>query len=172
MDGKVTVIRMRWWGHGLVLLCLIVFPLLGTLIGSAGLDLLRAPDERWKGVLLLLGAAFSVLIGVMLLDILFTYRLEVDRSGLRIIGNFWRRALVWEEITSITVRPNARGIGYHVLIEVDGTRSPRRHWSHLWIAGYRLPTPMEKGPRALADFLKRKRQEALKALEAPADGAP
>lgn len=162
MSGKITVIRMRWWGHGLVLFSLIVLTLLGTAMGIAGLDLLRAPGESWKGVFLLGSAAFFLLIGVMLLDLLFTYRLEVDRRGLRIIGNFWRREFVWEEVTRMTVRPNPRGIGYHVLIEVDGTHLPRRHWSRLWLAGYQLPTPMEKGPRALAAFLKRKRQEALK----------
>jgi hypothetical protein len=165
VSSKVTVIRMRWWGHALVMLCLAIFPLLGSAMGWAGIGLLRLPGEWWKGLFLIGAATFFLFVSLMLLDCLFTYRLEVDRSGLRIIGNFSRRELVWQEITRISCCPNPRGIGYHVLIEVDGSRNPRRHWSRLWTLGYQVPTPMDKGPGELAAFLKRKRREYLKPLQ-------
>jgi hypothetical protein len=162
VSGRVTIIGMRWWGHVLVLLCLAIFPVLGAAMVWAGIGLLTLPGEWWKGLFLIGAATFFLFVSLMLLDCLFTYRLEVDRSGLRIIGNFTRHQLLWQEITRISLRHNPRGIGYHVLIEVDGSHNPRRHWSRLWTLGYQVPTPMDKGPSELAAFLKRKRRAYLK----------
>ncbi len=162
ITGSVTVLRMRWWGHLLLLFCLPVFGGLSAAMGIAGLDLLGEAGEWWKGIFLLVGAGFMLFVMVLLLNGLFTYRLEIGPMGIRMIGNFWTFSLGWSEITRISRRANVRGIGYHVHIEVDGSNLPRRHWSRLWSLGYMIPTPMEKGPAELTAYLKRKRRENIK----------
>ncbi|WP_285710077.1 hypothetical protein [Erythrobacter oryzae] len=168
MGHAATIIRMRWWGHLLLLVCLPVFTGLAAAMGFAGLDLLNEAGGWWKGPLMLASAGLMLFVVMLLLNGLLTYRLEVDPSGLRLIGNFWTISLRWSEITAIRRRINLRGIGYHVHIEVDGSNLPRRHWSGLWSLGYMIPTAMEKGPRELAAYLKRKRSEALKREGSPA----
>ncbi|RNJ62947.1 MAG: hypothetical protein EDM03_00405 [Porphyrobacter sp. IPPAS B-1204] len=161
MSGKVTIIRMRWWGHLLFILPLLFLPPIGVVMGSAGIDLLDDPGGWWKAPILMAGAGVSLLAGVLMLNVLFTYRLEIESSSLRLVGNLWTHDISWEEITRISKRHNPKSIGSHVLIEVDGSRLPRRHWHRLWIAGYQIPAPMEKGPTELTAYLKRKRREAL-----------
>jgi hypothetical protein len=130
-------------------------------MGLAGINLLDQQGGWWQGPSLIAGSGLFLLSIVLLLNVLFVYRLEVDHRSLRLLGNFWSHDISWAEIASISIRPNPRGIGHHVLIEVDGSRLPRRHWSRLWSAGYQIPTPMEKGPTELAAFLKRKRREYI-----------
>ncbi|MCZ8369534.1 MAG: hypothetical protein O9293_06125 [Porphyrobacter sp.] len=166
MSDKVTVIRMRWWGYLMLLFCIPIFAILTAAMGFAGLRLIGEAGGWWKGLLLLASAIFMLFLEVLLLNVLFTYRLEIGASGLRIIGNFWTHSLSWTEITRIERRINLKGIGYHVAIEVDGSRLPRRHWSGLWASGYQIPTPMAKVPTELAAYLKRKRREYLRRAQA------
>lgn len=162
MSGKVTVIRMRWWGHLLVILPLLIASVMGVVIGAAGVDLLHEPTGWWQGLVLLAGAGVFLLSGVLALNLMFTYRLEIDDRSVRLVGNLWVHDISWQEITRISKRPNPKGVGHHVLIEVDGSRLPRRHWHRLWVPGYQVPTPMEKGPEELAAYLKRKHREICK----------
>ncbi|WP_172449790.1 hypothetical protein [Porphyrobacter sp. HT-58-2] len=166
MDGKVTVIKMRWWGHLGVICIVAVVGTLAAAMGWAGTSLLAAPDGSWRGLLLIFSAAFMLFIVLLHLNVLFTYRLEIGASGVHMVGNFWTHHFTWQEITGIRKRLNYRALGYHVLIEVDGSHLPRRHWTHLGAGGYQIPTPMEKGPTELNAYLKRKRREYLKRAQA------
>ncbi|OZA92335.1 MAG: hypothetical protein B7X57_08465 [Erythrobacter sp. 34-65-8] len=168
MSGKVTVIRMRWWGHLLFVFPLLFLPPIGVAMGSAGIDLLNEPGGWWKGPIIIAGAGVFLFAGVLMLNLLFTFRLEIDSRSLRLVGNLWTHDISWREITRISKVHNPRGIGYHVLIEVDGSRLPRRHWHRLWLAGYQIPTPMDKHPTELAAYLKRKWREALRRQQAEA----
>jgi hypothetical protein len=170
--GTVTVIRPRWWANAFLLVAILFYLALGAAMGLAGLDLLARPGGWWKGPVLLIGAIGWVIGAVLLGNFLFTYRVEVDRCGLRIIGNLWRHDLTWQEITRIRKRHNFRGIGYHVHITVDGSRSPHRHWSGLWLQGYRIATLMDKGPTELTAYLERKRRESLKRQQEEAGTTP
>ena len=161
MRGHVTVIRMRWWGHLLLILPLLILPPIAAVMGSAGIVLLDEAGGWWKGPIVIACAGIFLFAGVLMLNILFTYRLEFDSRSLRLVGNLWTHDISWQEITRISKRINPKGIGYHVLIEVDGSRLPRRHWHRLWVARYQIPTPMEKGPTELTAYLKRKRRDAL-----------
>jgi hypothetical protein len=164
----MTIIRMRWWGHLITILPLLILPPIGAVMGSAGIDLMDEPGGWWKAPIVIAGAGLFLLTGVLMLNSLFTYRLEIDRRSLRLVGNLWTHDISWQEITRISKRPNPRAFGYHVLIEVDGSRLPRRHWHRLWVAGYQIPTPMEKGPTELTAYLKRKRRDYLKRQQAEA----
>lgn len=162
MAGEVIVIRMRVWGHLLLLFCLPIFAGLAAVMAWAGLGLFGEAGGWWKGLLLLASAVFMLFVVMLLLNAIFTYRLEIGAGGLRMVGNFWTHSLSWPEITRIERRLNLRGIGYHVAIEVDGSRLQPRHWSGLWASGYQIPTPMEKGPIELTAYLKRKRRDYLR----------
>ena len=61
---------------------------------------------------------------------------------------------------------NPNGFGHHVLIEVDGSHLPRRHWSRLWSTGYQIPAMMEQRPSELVGWLQRKRRDYRKSLAA------
>jgi hypothetical protein len=161
MSAKVTTIRTRWWGHVLFALPLLILPPICIVMVSAGIDLLDDPGGWWKAAIIIAGAGMFLLALLLILNVMLTYRIEIDSRSLRLVGNFWTHAISWEEITRISKRLNPRAIGYHVLIEVDGSRLPRRHWSRLWAAGYQIPTPMEKGPAELTAYLQRKRREYL-----------
>jgi hypothetical protein len=162
MSDKLTVIKMRWWGHLGVIFIVAIFGTLAAGMGWGGIGLLTAPDGSWRGLLLILFAAMMLYIVLIPLNTLFTYRLEIGASGVKMAGNFWTHHFTWQEITRIRKRLNYRALGYHVLIEVDGSNLPRRHWTHLGAGGYQIPTPMEKGPTELTAYLKRKRREYLK----------
>ncbi len=162
MNGAAAIIRMRWWGHLLLLFYLPVCTGLAAGMCFAGVDLLSQAGGWWKSLFVLASAGFMLFIVVLLLNGIFATRLEIGPTGLRMIGNFWTLSLHWSEITAIRRRINLRGIGYHVHIEVDGSNLPRRHWSGLWSVGYMIPTAMEKGPRELAAYLQRKRRDYLK----------
>ncbi len=168
MGNKVTIIAMRWWGHLVLLLCIPVVGALAAAMGWSGVDALAEPGGWWKGALLSLFLGLMLFVALILLNLLFTYRLEIDAGGLRLVGNFWTHHVTWREITNITRRPNPRGLGFHVHLEVDGSNLPRRHWSGLWFAGYQIPTPMEKAPAELTAFLKRKQREYLNRQQADA----
>jgi hypothetical protein len=135
-------------------------------MGWAGIGILSKPDGWWVGPLLMLLSSLLMTVTVVLLNALFTYRVEIDARGLRIIGNFYTHDLTWQEITLIQKRHNYRAPGYHVRIEVDGSRAPRRHWSNLWLTGYFVHPGMEKGGIELTAYLKRKRREYLKSQRA------
>jgi hypothetical protein len=160
------VIRQRWWGHLAVMLCLPVVALLGAAMAWAGIGLFAEAGGWWKGVILLAFATFMMFVVVGLLNHLFTFRVEIYPHGLRLAGNFWSHRMTWQEITRIEKRHNYRAPGYHVEIEVDGSRLPRRHWSNLWWARYQIPFGMEKDAGRLAEYLRRKRREALKRQQA------
>ena len=168
MSGKVTVIRMRWWGHLLFVLPLLILPPIGIAMGSAGFDLLDEPGGWWRAPILIAGAIVFIAAGVLMLNFLLTYRLEIDSRSVRLVGNLWTHDISWQEITCISKRHNPRSFGYHVLIEVDGSRLPRRHWHRLWVAGYQIPAPMEKGAAELVAYLNRKRRDYLKRQRAEA----
>ena len=162
MSGKVIVIRRRWWAD---LISLILVPGVTTLSGAmgwAGVRILGKPDGWWAGPMLLLGSSLFMLAAVIALNALFTYRVELNARGLRIIGNLYTHDLTWKEITLIHRRHNFRVPGYHVGIEVDGSNLPRRHWCNLWAKGYFIHPGMEKGGTALTAYLMRKRREYLK----------
>lgn len=165
VDGKVTVIKMRWWGHFAAIYIVAVSGTLAAAMGWAGIGLLAEPDGSWRGLLLILFAAMMLYPVLVHLNVLFTYRLEIGASGMKMVGNFWTHHFTWQEITRITKRNNYR-VGYHVLIEVDGSNLPRRHWTHLGAGGYQIPTPMGKGPTQLTAYLKRKRREYRKRAQA------
>lgn len=166
MAEGVIVIRQRWWMHLLMLLCLPVVAILGVVMGQAGLGLFAQAGGWWKGSFLMASAAFMLFVVVLLLNRLFTFRLEIYPHGLRLVGSFWSHRMTWQEITRIEKRHNFRAPGYHVEIEVDGSRLPRRHWSNLWWARYQIPFGMEKDAGTLTDYLRRKRREALRRQEA------
>lgn len=171
MSDKITVIKMRWWGHLGMILIVAIFGTLAAAWGWFGIGLLTAPDGSWRGLVLILFAAITAFILLAPLNTLFTYRLEIDASGMKMVGNFWTHHFTWQEITCIRKRPNPRGLTYHVLIEVDGSHLPRRHWTHLGWGGYQIPTPMEKGPTELTAYLQRKQQDYLRRQE-PQPSAP
>ncbi len=125
MSGKVTVIKMRWWGHFAAICIVAGFGTLAAAMGWAGIGLLAAPDGSWKGLLLIFSAAFMLFPVLVHLNVLFTYRLEIGAMGLHMVGNFWTHHFTWQEITRISKRLNYRALGYHVLIEVDGSHLPR-----------------------------------------------
>ncbi|WP_143738117.1 hypothetical protein [Erythrobacter donghaensis] len=163
------IIRQRWWGHLAVLLCLPIFGILAAAMASSGFALFAKPGGWWRGLIILGGAGLMLLIVVLQLNHLFAFRLEIYPHGLRLAGNFWSHRITWQEITRIEKRHNYRAPGYHVAIEVDGSRLPRRHWSNLWWARYQIPSGMEKGAGELTDYLKRKRREALKRQQSVAE---
>lgn len=162
MTGKVITIRRRWWAHLVILIPLAVFPVLCALMAMAAFDILSEPGGWWRSPLLLLGSWVMGLAAIIALNALFFYRVELDARGLRIIGNLWTHDITWDEITLIYKRHNYRAPGYHVGIEVDGSRLPPRHWCNLWVKGYFIHPGMEKGGIALTAYLKRKRREALR----------
>lgn len=162
MAGKVITIRLRWWMHLVMLLCLPVVAILGAGMGHSGLRLLSQGGGWWKGLILLACATFMAFVVVLLLNRIFAFRIEIDPHGLRLVGNFWSHTMTWEEITRIEKRHNFRAPGYHVEIAVDGSRLPRRHWSNLWWDRYQIPFGMEKDAGRLSEYLRRKRREALK----------
>ncbi|OBV12656.1 hypothetical protein [Erythrobacter dokdonensis] len=170
MSAKVVIIRMRWWGHMLNIFALLFVAPLGLVIGSAGIAQLNEPGSWWKAPILMASGGTFLLAAVLLLNTLFTYRLEIDSRSLRLIGNLWTHDISWQEITCIAKHPNPKGFGYHVLIEVDGSRLPRRHWHRLWVAGYQIPTPMGKGPTELTAYLNRKRRDYLRRVQAAPAG--
>jgi hypothetical protein len=168
MSAGPIIIRQRWWGHLVVLFCLPIVATLGVVFGSAGIGLFGEAGGWWKGLFLIAGAVFMLFVVVFLLNNLFTFRLEIDARGLRMVGNFWTHDLAWQEITRTEKSHNNRAPGYHVHVMVDGSRYPRRHWSNLWFAGYGIPSLMEKGATDLAAYLKRKRRDALRPQRAAA----
>ena len=166
MPKGPIIIRQRWWAHLGALVGLLIVGAFAAAMGWAALDLLAEAGGWWRGPLLLALALLMLLIAAILLNHLFTFRLEVYPHGLRLVGNFWSHRMTWQEIVRIEKRRNYRAPGYHVEIEVDGSRLPRRHWSNLWWARYQIPSGMEKGAGELAAYLKRKRREALRREEA------
>lgn len=162
MAVGVTVIRRRWWLHIIALICGPAYVAMAIGFAFASIVLSSRPDGWWVSPLLgLLSAIFGLLV-IIVFNSLFTYRVEMDGNGLRIIGNFYTHDLTWEEITRIYPRPNYRLPGYHVGIEVDGSRRPRRHWSNLWFAGYFIHPGMDKGGKELAADVKRRRSASLR----------
>jgi len=168
VPGNVIVIRRRWWANLISLIVLPVVMTLSSAMGWAGIRILGKPDGWWVAPLLMLGSSLFMLVVVIGLNALFTYRIELDARGLRIIGNLYTHDLTWQEITLIQKRHNFRVPGYHVGIQVDGSRARRRHWSNLWLTGYYVHPGMEKGGIELTAYLKRKRREYLKRGQAGA----
>ncbi len=163
MSPPVIVIRRRWWGHLLMLVPAAVFPVPCGLLAMASAQILFQPGGWWKAPLLLAASGVLGLAVVIALNALFTYRLELDSRGLRIIGNLYTHDLRWQEITLIAKRHNHYlAPGYHVGIKVDGSNLPRRHCRNLWFAGYFIHPGKEKGGIALSAYLKRKRLDYLK----------
>ncbi|WP_324075663.1 MAG: hypothetical protein RSE14_02490 [Erythrobacter sp.] len=162
MSGSVITIRRRWWAHCMMLIPIGVFPVLCAVMAMAAVDILAEPGGWWRAPILLIGSGVMGLAFVIALNALFTYRVELDARGLRIIGNLYTHDITWDEITQITKRHNYRAPGYHVGIEVDGSNLPVRHWCNLWVKGYLIHPGMEKGGIALTAYLKRKRREYLK----------
>lgn len=171
MASGVITIRRRWWGHLLMLVPLAVFPVLCAVMAMAAVDILAEPGGWWRAPILLTGSGVMGLAFVIALNALFTYRVELDARGLRIIGNLYTHDITWNEITQITKRHNYRAPGYHVGIEVDGSNLPVRHWCNLWVKGYLIHPGMEKGGIALTAYLKRKRREYLKRRQTDTSGA-
>ncbi len=171
MSSSVIVIRRRWWAHLLMMIPVTIFPVLCGLVALASAGILPEAGGWWKAPLLLAGSGVMGLAAVIALNALFTYRVELDTRGLRIVGNLYTHDLTWQEITLITKRHNHRIPGYHVGIKVDGSRLPRRHWCNLWFAGYFIHPGMEKGGIALSAYLKRKRREFLKRPQTAAQTA-
>jgi hypothetical protein len=162
MRAGVIVIRRLWWAH---VLGLIITPVLITLaiaLAWAGFQVLPKPDGWWAAPLLLIGSSVTGLVVAIAINSLFTYRVELDVRGLRIIGNLYTHDILWGEITAITKRHNFRIPGYHVGIAVDGSHLPQRHWSNLWLKGYVIHPLMDRGGIALTAYLKRKRRDYLK----------
>lgn len=172
MTGLPIVIRRRWWGHLLNLLVTAGLICLCATIAWAFLSVSQQPASWWKALLLAMGLAVLLLGSIVGLNALFTYRVEVDARGLRIIGNLYTHALDWDEIVSIRKRPNYRVPGFHVEIQVDGARNPRRHWCNLWMTGYHIHPGMEKGGSALAAWLNRKKREYTKRTQSTSKGGP
>ena len=166
MAAGVITIRRRWWAHLLGLIMLPLFVTLGVVMGLAGFTILPEPGGWWRSPLALAGSGVGFMASAVALNALFTYRVELDARGLRIIGNLYTHDITWDEITSITKRHNYRAPGYHVGIEVDGSNLPRRHWCNMWINGYLILPGMEKGGIALTAYLKRKRREYMKRQQA------
>lgn len=167
MSAGVIVIRRRWWAHLVIVLPVAVFPVLCAVMAMASFEILFDAGGWWKAPFLLVGAGVMGLAFSIALNALFTYRVELDARGLRIVGNLYTHDITWNEITLITKRHNFRLPGYHVGIEVDGTNLPRRHWCNLWLAGYFIHPGMEKGGIALTAYLKRKRREYLRRQNSP-----
>lgn len=145
-----------------------IFPVLCVLMAMAAAGILAEPGGWWRAPILLIGSGVMGLAFVIALNALFTYRVELDARGLRIIGNLYTHDITWNEITLIYKRHNFRVPGYHVGIEVDGSNLPLRHWCNLWVKGYFIHPGMEKGGIALTAYLKRKRREYLKRQQAEA----
>jgi hypothetical protein len=159
MSGKVTIVRMRWWGNLALLFVLAVASALGMTVGREGVDVLDQTGGWWRGPILMAGSVCMLAVSLMLLNMLFTYRIEIDNMGVRLIGNFWTHDITWAEIVRTSKRSNLDGFGHHVLIEVDGTNLPCRHWTRFWAAGYQIPPMMEKGSGELASLLVHKKRE-------------
>lgn len=71
----------------MVLVCLPVVATLGAVMGWAGLVLFAEAGGWWRGLSLMAGAAFMLFVVVLLLNNLFSLRLEIDAEGLRMNGN-------------------------------------------------------------------------------------
>jgi hypothetical protein len=170
--ARTTVIRRRWWAHLLNLVVTTGLLCLCTAIAAALLTMSQLPASWPKALLLTLASAVFLLGGIVGLNALFTYRVEIDARGLRIIGNLYTHDLHWDEIASIRKRSNFRAPGYHVEIQVDGSRNSRRHWCNLWLAGYFVHPGMEKGGIALAAWLNRKQREYTKRARAISPDGP
>lgn len=171
MAGSAITIRRRWWAHLVMLVPMGIFPVLCALMAMAAVDIVTEPGGWWRAPFLLIGASVMGLAFVIALNALFTYRVELDARGLRIIGNLYTHDITWNEITLIYKRHNFRVPGYHVGIEVDGSNLPLRHWCNLWTKGYFIHPGMEKGGIALTAYLKRKRREYLKRQQTEASGS-
>lgn len=152
------VIRRRWWAN---LLVITFIPVFGGIAGFAFFGLpLAIAKQQWTAAAILpvVALVFSVAL-LIALNSLLSYRLELDRDGLRIVGNLYSHRLLWSEIATIRPRHNYRIPGFHVEIQVDGSNNPRRHWSNFWFAGYYVHPLMERGGKDLTRYLLRKRSD-------------